>query len=158
MSNPSVYINAPRDYAGFAALRWSPQIHAVRPAHTVHLLKTRHRFLSRPRRFGKTLLLSTLKCLFARHARRGRADTCLALSDTLPVIEFRSGQSARMAVVPWRHRGYRQEFPLRHPARTGVGTGLHFDTPKRQGGAQWDPDRDSWERIYLSAASLESEA
>lgn len=58
----------PRDTAYFAAIRRRGQVYVDKTAYIQRLLEedTRYALLARPRRFGKTLLLSTLQHLFER--------------------------------------------------------------------------------------------
>lgn len=61
----------PTGLSDFAELRARRQVYVDKTAYIARLLQEHQKFvfLARPRRFGKTLLLSTLKYLFARDSR-----------------------------------------------------------------------------------------
>ena len=83
-------------------------------------------FLSRPRRFGKSLLLSTIEAFFyvevERHTYRGRVDVVMQTPDYVYIIELKINQTADAALQQIEEKGYARPFANdpRHLYKIGV--------------------------------------
>ena len=82
-------------------------------------------FLSRPRRFGKSLLVSTLQHLFQGHKQLFQG---LWIEDKIYILEFKMS-SAQIALDQIKARGYDQ--PYRASGKPIVLIGIAFDKERR---------------------------
>ena len=139
----------PRDTAHFAAIRRRGQVYVDKTAYIQRMLEedTRYAFLARPRRFGKTLLLSTLKHLFER-----------ASDDLFRGLDIeRSGFLARVPRMPTLQLdmsgtgSFDPEIDLHRSLRRVVGAAL-----RPHGLPAPAPDALSWEALEDAIWALQA--
>ena len=139
----------PRDTAHFAAIRRRGQVYVDKTAYIQRMLEedTRYAFLARPRRFGKTLLLSTLKHLFER-----------ASDDLFRGLDIeRSGFLARVPRMPTLQLdmsgtgSFDPEIDLHRSLRRVVGAAL-----RPHGLPAPAPDALSWEALEDALWALQA--
>ena len=139
----------PRDTAHFAAIRRRGQVYVDKTAYIQRILEedTRYAFLARPRRFGKTLLLSTLKHLFER-----------ASDDLFRGLDIeRSGFLARVPRMPTLQLdmsgtgSFDPEIDLHRSLRRVVGAAL-----RPHGLPAPAPDALSWEALEDAIWALQA--
>ena len=139
----------PRDTAHFAAIRRRGQVYVDKTAYIQRILEedTRYAFLARPRRFGKTLLLSTLKHLFER-----------ASDDLFRGLDIeRSGFLARVPRMPTLQLdmsgtgSFDPEIDLHRSLRRVVGAAL-----RPHGLPAPAPDALSWEALEDALWALQA--
>ncbi|MDE6668082.1 MAG: ATP-binding protein [Muribaculaceae bacterium] len=85
-------------------------------------LQGKYYFLSRPRRFGKSLLLSTLRAYFEgsagseaqteHHTNNGRTDLEIITSAYIYIFEFKYNKSAEEAIAQIHSRDYAGRYAL----------------------------------------------
>ena len=108
---------------------------------------TKFNFLSRPRRFGKSLLMSTIKNIFLANKDlsnnnagftpadmefltcEGRIDILVETKDKIYIMEFKCNQSAEKAIEQIKNKNYAEKF-LGKGKKT-ILIGINFDTEKR---------------------------
>lgn len=139
----------PRDTAHFAAIRRRGQVYVDKTAYIQRMLEedTRYAFLARPRRFGKTLLLSTLQHLFER-----------ASDDLFQGLDIeRSGFLARVPRMPALQLdmsgtgSFDPEIDLHRSLRRVVGAAL-----RPHGLPAPAPDALSWEALEDAIWALQA--